>query len=210
MNRPKSYLTVGLVAAFGLAAGGLLTTSGVFAADHAEAPALAGDDAADIADFFIWTTEDDTIVTVLTFAGLAEAGSEPVYDTEVLYTIHFDINDGFESDAQIYARFGTNGEGDFGLQVTGMPGVDGLVEGPVETVINTGSSMAYAGPRDDPFFFDLDGFLDTVQVGDLMFDPSNDSFAGTNVTAIVLEFDLVEAIGENASFRAWVTTARLP
>ena len=70
--------------------------------------------------------------------------------------------------------------------------------------------MIFAGTRDDPFFFDLDGYLATLDTGTLSFDPTNDSFEGSNVHAIVLQFDAAEALGDATSFQTWSSTGRLP
>ena len=66
----------------------------------------------------------------------------------------------------------------------------------------------YAGSREDPFFFDLDGFLATKMTETVSFDSANDSFAGLNVTAIVIEMDSAAAAGGGTTLQAWVTTGR--
>lgn len=201
MNKRKTFLTLALTA---VCAGGAFLANGVFAADHAEAPLAGADPAADIADFYAWHTADDTVVAVITFAG---AGADsPTYDNETLYTFHFDTDDDAVSDIDVHARFGTNGEGDWGLQVTNLPGASGVVEGDVDTALTDGTATAWAGPADDPFFFDLDGYLATLDSGSLSF-TAVDFFAGLNVTAIVIEFDLAE-LGSD-TFQTWATTGRL-
>jgi hypothetical protein len=48
--------------------------------------------------------------------------------------------------------------------------------------------MAFAGPRDDPFFFDLDQFHKIVGGTATGFNnPGHDTFAGTNVMSVVVE-----------------------
>ncbi|MCA9729372.1 MAG: DUF4331 family protein, partial [Candidatus Eisenbacteria bacterium] len=66
----------------------------------------------------------------------------------------------------------------------------------------------FAGWRDDPFFFDLAGYQMTLQTGDLSFDSTRDSFAGLNVTAIVVEMDLSAALGSGSKINLWATTGR--
>ena len=213
MNNRKTFLKTGLITGVGLAlVGGLLAASGVFAADHVEAPGTQADDAADITDFYAWHTEDDKLVLVVDFAGLKEAGSGGTYDGGVLYSFHIDVDADQVADTEIHARFGNNGEGLFGIQVLGLPGADAdPFEGEVEMVHDAGGgAMVFAGPRDDPFFFDLDGYLATIDTEALAFDPDNDTFAGTNVTSIVLEMDLTAAVGDATQFQVWATTGRLP
>lgn len=206
MNRSKTFLKLGLVAVAGLVGSGVAVTQGVFAADHAEAPGTQADSPADIADVYLWHTSRGTIVGVITFDGGQEAGSGGTYDTGALYTLNLDTNADNEADVQIHTRFGSNGQGAFGVQVTGLPGADGPIEGDVDTVHDVDGAMVYAGPRDDPFFFDIDGYLATLDTGNLSF-TATDGFAGLNATAIVVEFDAAE-LGAT-TFQGWATTGRL-
>ena len=61
-------------------------------------------------------------------------------------------------------------------------------------------------------FFDLDGFRATLATGTLSFVNSRDSFAGTNLTAVVLEMPLSAATlaGSAPNLRIWAASARLP
>lgn len=187
-----------------------LATAGVFAADHAEAPGTMADPAADITDLYAWVPEEDTLVVALDFAGLQEPGSTGTYDPDVLYGIHIDYDEDNEADVDIWVRFGQNALGEWGVQVVDFPGQFDPVEGPVDTIIDVGNGKVFAGPRDDPFFFDLDGYQATLMTGTLMFDSTHDTFAGTNVTSIVLEMS-VNAATRGTGFetlRIWATTAR--
>jgi hypothetical protein len=209
----KLKLRLKLVAALGFGAAMLLANDGVQAADHAEAPGTVADKNADIADFYAWHTENDTIVAAVTFAGLTEAGGDPAYDTGVLYGIHIDNNDDNVSDIDIWCRFGTNDAADmWGLQCLNVPGAtDADTNGLVDTNIDGGNgTMIYAGPREDPFFFDLEGFGDTLTMSALAFDPTRDGFAGLNVTAIVIEMDAAAAAADGTALQMWATTGRLP
>jgi hypothetical protein len=212
MNKFKRYSRL-TVAGLATAAALLLTHDGVRAADHAEAPgtALDVDNAADIADVYAWHTEDGKLVAVLDFAGRQEAGTPPTYDLDVLYGIHIDNNADNMPDIDIWCRFGTNMAMDeFGVQCLNIPGTAGPVEGPVETNIDGGGGvMLYAGSREDPFFFDLEGYQMTLMSGMVMFDNTRDFFAGLNVTSIVLEMDAAMAAGGGTQFQLWATTGRL-
>jgi hypothetical protein len=197
-----AWLAVGVV---GAVVG--LTTGLARAADHTDPPDRASDSAADIADLYAWHG-DGTLTTVVTFAGLTMPGDPATYDEDVLYGIHIDTNDDQQSDHDIWIRFGQNGDGEMGVQVSGVPGEDAPLVGPVETTLESDTgTKAYAGLRDDPFFFDLEGFMSTLDTGSLQFDSNRDSFAGTNVTAVVVELPL-EAISSD-SFDVWATTARI-
>lgn len=193
--------------------------------------ATTDDPLADIADLYAWHTEDGTIVVILTFNGLQAAGGDPTFDPDVLYTINIDNtgnpankaslmaadNDNM-ADHQIHVRFGENQLGEWGVQVENLPGSDGTFVGAVETELpGGGATRAYAGVFEDPFFFDLEGFnmtrdnlLDNADPADIAFDSTRDTFAMTNVNAIVLEMDAVETVNGNADewIQIWATTGR--
>lgn len=195
------------IAAGTLAAIALVTAGGaVMAADHIDSPSTGGDAAADITDFFAWGN-GDTVVAAIAFAGLGEAGVPATYDAGVLYGIHFDQDGDGVSDHDVWVRFGQNAGGDWGVQATGLAGTDTAV-GAVEQEIDAGlGQRVWAGLRDDPFFFDFEGFNDTLESGDLSFDSTRDFFAGTNVTAIVVEVS-TDLVSGGAPFTVWATTRR--
>lgn len=180
-----------------------------FAADHTDSPAAADDPAVDIADFYAWHTTDGRLVAVLSFAGLAEAGDPATYDAATLYGIHIDTDGDNVADEDIWIRFGQNGAGDWGVQAAGIPGESAALMGAVESnLAGDGGAMLYAGLREDPFFFDFEGFGDTLSTGTLSFDATRDSFAGKNTTAIVVEMDLASAAGTATSLSMWATASR--
>ena len=122
----------------------------------------------------------------------------------MLYGFHFDTDDNNESDIDIWVRFGQNADGDWGVQVSG-PG--GTFMGPVGEVITEGDMSAYAGTTDDPFFFDLEGYTETLNTGTLSFMNTRDSIAGTNVMSIVIQMPTANI--SDVSFKAWATTAAM-
>jgi len=75
-------------------------------------------------------------------------------------------------------------------------------------VIEVAEARVFAGLRDDPFFFDLEGFEQTLQTGAVSFQDTRDSVAGLNCTAIVLEFDRAAALGGSQTLNLWTTTGR--
>lgn len=250
MKRHSTLAAVGGIALLA-AASMTLGSQEVVAADHADAPGASSDPASDIADFYAWHTEDGKVVAIITFAPLQAPGAEAAYDADVLYTVHIDntaaagglatplaplpddnTNDN-ESDIQINVRFGQNGAGEWGVQIENLPGVDGAIEGAVGEMIDGGDgNIAQAGTFDDPFFFDLVGFQDTIANAgtddpamkvdfDLAFGslgdfpdsiiPAPDALAGTNIHAIVVEFDTEVALNANPDglLQLWATTARI-
>ncbi len=204
--RPLVILGGALLA---LAALPLLAT----AADHSEAPGTIADPEADIADLFVWH-QSSKLVTVLTFAGGPSAGiptaGKTDFDADVLYTVHID-NDGDDlADIEVHTRFGQNPGGRWGVLVEGLPGAKRpRVFGPADEVFGAGGGLeAFAGSADDPFFFDLDGFVETLATGTISFDSARDSVAGLNVSAIVLEMDLDAATNGTGIANMWATTGR--
>ncbi len=210
----------------------------VDAADHLDG-SVGADAAADIGDFYAWNDGAGNIVAVLTFNGLLEVGDEAVYDDEVLYTIHIDNtadpaeavdflgndNDN-EADLQIHARFGMNGNGEWGMQVLDLPGADAELVGAVGEDLGAAGARATVGLFDDPFFFDLGGFLDTVDNVNEVMDDADLAFASLdpmgdgpvdgledlNTMALVFEFAGTEVVGDNANnfLQMWATTGRVP
>lgn len=191
--------------------------------DHKDGPNATADHAADIADLYAWHDAGaGTLTAVLTFAGFDAAGQPATYDPNVLYSIHIDRADTSAhldnvADLDIQVRFARNDRGEWGVQVENLPGAAGPISGKVETTLTDGAKRkVYAGLRDDPFFFDLDGFKATIAKPNadstLLFDRTHDTFAGFNVTAVVVEMDLndVTMNGAMPDLQLWATSGRKP
>jgi len=203
-SRPSARLVVvGLAAAAALP----LLSDTVSAADHLDAPKTMMNQAADITDVYAWHTDDAKVVAVVNFSGLIESGVEPKFDSKVVYGIHIDNDADGVADHDVWFRFGQNGAGDWGIQAVGIPGGTPTVSGPLNTSIDAGLGLRlWAGLRDDPFFFDLDGFKATLSSSTLSFNKDNDTFAGTNVTSIVVEMSTDAVVGAGSTFQLWAST----
>lgn len=183
---------------------------GASASDHQEAPATAEDPAADLGDFYAWPTDHETVVLAVTYAGYATPSAAPVYDANVLYRLHISNDGDAVAEHTIDVRFGDNAAGDWGVSVGGLPGGD-MITGPVQQVLEgDAGSLVFAGLRDDPFFFDLEGLQDTLTTGDLSFDAGRDFAAFQNTNAIVVEVPIATIGGDSTALRLWATTARKP
>ncbi len=187
----------------------LLAASGIYliAADHNDAPAVTGK-TSDITDVYAFQslTNPANMVFVVNTQGLIapSATGAAAFDPEVMIEINIDNStpkDNIE-DLVIQATF-TSGK----VQVYGpaKPIQTGLkstlinastkTEGPITTyaatapTITTANSISvFAGPRDDPFFFDLDQFKKILGGTATGFNnPGVDHFAGTNVMSLVIE-----------------------
>lgn len=222
-----------------VAAAGSILSLAVLSADHVESPGPTRDNAADIADVYVFPSTESAskLVLAMTFGGgpapRVRVDGRFYCDADILYTFNIDRADAtgaFDNlpDFRIYARLGQNAAGQCGLQLENVPGAGGTFSGPIEQVIVTSSGIkAFAGLRNDPFFFDAQGltalfatFAAPGQNGDLISAfgigtrPRRDSFAGRNASAIVFEsnLDLIaprQANGSRPQIRVWATTARL-
>jgi hypothetical protein len=215
----QKHLGIRKLAAAGLVAvastGGWLAT--LHASDHSEAPLVQADAAQDITDLYVFGGPQKTTIIVC-WAGLSvdpdhkqglgePASSEGLYDPAALYTIHIDNNGDNVADHRIHVRFGKNAAGETGVQWSGVPGSEIPFSHPVETVYNDASgARLWAGHADDPFFFDAQGYLETLATGTLSFDNTRDTLAGLNVTAAAVEVDTT-ALGSGA-IQVWATASR--
>lgn len=190
------------------------------AADHGDPDGLAmpADPPADLADFYAWH-RDGSVVFAITLAGARapDGDANLAYDRDVLHEIHVDNTNNNEPDISMTVRFGQDGEGNWGVQVGGIPGASEPIEGAVETTLTSGEVSVFAGLRDDPFFFDVAGFTETVATGTLAFaslDPEGDGpvdgLAGANATVVVIEVPTSAVLaGDSTTFNTWATSGRI-
>ena len=225
----QSVSTLVSVGRAALAAALLLAGSGIAcAADHADAPRSTTDPSSDITDVFIFR-EGGKLVGAICFGGAPVPrarvdGPTGRFDPDVLFIYNIDLDGDARPEHEILVRFGRNGKGEAGVQFEGIPGAGAaLVSGPVERVLASPTGLrAYAGLRDDPFFFDFEGFTATIGSfnqtdkprGSLFFDASRDSFSRRNLTALVFEMDpalIVPRPGSSSNqlIRVWASGERL-
>ena len=81
----------------------------------------------------------------------------------------------------------------------------------------SGGGKAFVGPRDDPFFFDLPGFTEfksQLLAGSTDLDvllggfTGTDTFAGTNISSIVIELPNARLGGTGQTVGIWATTSK--
>lgn len=214
----KALACVGTLALLGGALW-LGSSGAVEAADHTDPPSRttgdSADRAADIGDIYAWHTTDGHTVLVLTYAGPNEpiAGQTATYDPDVIYGIHIDTDGDQAADQELWVRFGQSASGNWGVQVEGIPGGDPAVQSGAVEITNRISGVTdgffWAGLRDDPFFFDLQGFQDTLSTGTLSFVNDRDFFAGKNISAIVIQLQTSDLVAAGGSFDVWATTGRV-
>jgi hypothetical protein len=186
-------------------------TSPVRAADHGDAPNVAGDQSADIADVyaFLDPNDNDLITLAMTFRGFitpGEAVNFTNFDPNVLYRFEIENTGDAKADLFIDVTFSPREAANKPQIATiKMPGgkkntftapttVSNETPTPPESVVTSthGHVSFFAGEVDDPFFFDIPAFsrfIASVQAGSpdaSVFSRGRDTFAGYNVLSIVL------------------------
>lgn len=198
------------------------------AADHRDSMALTADPAADIADIYTFRSpaNPSNVVLVMTVSGLmppSESASAN-FDRDVLYQFKID-NTGDAVEDLVIQAFVTGGQNNQVMHFRGpsAPNVTGgtntVVRGAetgtvrvsrdANAVVTTrGGLTFFAGVRDDPFFFDFTQFQMILAGQASGFrDPGIDTFAGSNVLAIVVEVPIA-LLGSNPNLKVWGTTSR--
>lgn len=208
------------------------------AADHAESPGADADPAGDLADVFLFISPENSsrLVGAITFGGrpLPRSRIDQTFycDPRVLYILNIERANAAGAftnvpTTRVFARFGRSDTGRCGVQLENVPGAGGTFSGATEAVITSSTGLrAFAGLRNDPFFFDAEGYNGMVAAFDAAPPPGGylvnafglgsrarrDSFANRNVSAIVFEMDinaLAPATGTTRpKIQAWATTAR--
>ncbi|HLG08513.1 MAG TPA: DUF4331 family protein [Gaiellaceae bacterium] len=178
------------------------------AADHVDAPGLTppgGNFQLDLTDIYAWRARTGNTVLAMNVNGLTAPGKRPVFASgapavartkAVTYWLRVDNNGDAAADVNLGISFSkANAAGVQTMTVTrnGTVLLTGKTSpGKAITVNREGAVRAYAGLRDDPFFFDLDGFINILskEAGKSFLgcnSPRTDFFAGKNVSSIVLE-----------------------
>ncbi len=224
MKKTKLYLGFSVVAVIAII---------MVAADHIDAPSTMGT-SADIADFFAFEPSegsDNTVFAVDLQSNVLPDLAYGTFDEDVLTEINIDTDNDLVEDLVIQAipRDGTMYFfGPFAPTQTGLNG-QVLVDYPLGSVEISGSSAIvettnegvslFAGPRQDPFFFDFFQFNKVIggmaPEGFLPAGEAEDTFDGANTMSIVVEMPnsmLGATSGMNALgltvYKTWVTTNR--
>ncbi len=188
------------------AIGGLgLAALSVFlvAADHIDAPDVSGT-STDIADFYSFQGENpNNLVFVVDVQGLIAPGQpteQAVFDEDVLLEINIDNNNDLIEDLVIQAIKRDTTMYFFGPVIPSQTGLNSTIDDTnlsgtvaistmtdLQTTTNNGMQF-FAGPRDDPFFFDFTTYNAVLAGSATGFNnPGTDTFAGTNVLSVVIE-----------------------
>lgn len=219
----------------------VLTIAGFFAiaADHIDAPAVMGG-TSDITDIYAFQSQENSnnIVFVANVQGLISPANTDAaaFDENVLVEFNIDNDGDAVADLVIQATprdgkmyfFGPVAPSQSGLNSTILAStatqnsVDITAYGSSAITETNGNMKFFAGPRDDPFYFDFFRYVDIVTPGDDDGDGeeegaflpagtgdgfASDSFAGTNVMSIVVELPK-SMVGSGETVNFWVESKR--
>lgn len=181
------------------------------AADHRDAPLILGNERQDINDVYVFQSPDnrDNTVLVMTVNPFAGIMNPFTLDPDTAYEFLIDQDGDAREDVVLQLTFGEPDEdglqrvtlrgnldrgrargGDQDKGSKGKQGGDGadlssgvLAQGWTERNIPIrGGGRLRVALHDDPFFFDLNGFNNGLEF------TGDDTFAGANITALILEF----------------------
>ena len=213
MKKTKIVLGLSLVAISGLI---------FIAADHVDAPAVTGN-ASDITDVYAFQGQDtNNMVFVVNTQGLLSPGTtaSAAFNENVMTEINIDNNGDNVEDLVIQAIKRGDKMYFFGPTAPGATGVTSTVKtnasagnvtisayGSAPITATQNGMKFFAGPRDDPFFFDLDQFKAILAGNAMGFDTvGTDTFAGTNVLSTVIELPKSMLGGSGTSINIWAET----
>lgn len=215
MKKTKMVLGLSLVAISGLI---------FMAADHADAPAVTGN-ASDITDVYAFQGQDtNNMVFVMNTQGLLTpaATATAAFNENVMIELNIDNNGDKVEDLVIQAIKRGDKMYFFGPIAPGTTGVTSTVKtaaaagsvaistyGGTPITASENGMKFFAGPRDDPFFFDL-GQFKHILAGDAtgFNNPGTDTFAGTNVLSTIIELPKSMLGGTSASINVWAETKK--
>jgi hypothetical protein len=202
-----------------------LAIAGIFvAADHIDAPAVSGGPT-DITDLYVFQSPENSnnLVFTANIQGLMDPvmTSTATFDPNSMLEFNID-NDGDNIEDLVIQCFYENDQ----LWVYGpaAPKIVGTQSQPITdannirtniTAYNSTPSIAegngmkaFAGPRDDPFFFDFTQYTAILEGNATGFNnPGNDTFAGTNVLSTVVEVPK-SMLGGSGTLNVWVEAKR--
>jgi hypothetical protein len=197
----------------------LLAAPGVASAsDHRDAPTISEDASCDLADLFAFKSPErsERTVLALTVNPFTMPGVQAFFSPYALYELRIDNDGDAVEDLVIQASFTGTGPRQTvairgprrpprtGVETRAIGGSPDLAGG-TGAVIEGPSARAFAGLRDDPFFFDFQALF--VQGAFRV--PGIDFYAGTNVSALVVEVETASLLATPPRpLRIWATASR--
>lgn len=137
-----------------------------FAADHRDSPAAVAEPAADINDVYAWA-ESDKVIIAMTVFPIATAESK--FSDAIQYAFHVESSSGYAmagSSKDVICTFDAAQKIQCWVGDPGAAKADDYITGDASVTSgitsDSGKMKVFAGLRADPFYFNLDGFRDTV------------------------------------------------
>lgn len=214
MKKTKMILGLSLVAITGLV---------LVAADHIDAPSVTGN-AADITDMYTFQGQDsNNLVFAVNTQGLLSpmATAAASFNENVMIEINIDNTGDKVEDLVIQAIKKGDKMYFFGPYAPTMTGTSSKIKkseasgsvaistyGAAPVIATQNGMKFFAGPRDDPFFFDL-GQYQAILGGTAsgFNNPGTDTFAGTNVLSVVVEVPK-SMLGTAGTLNVWAETKK--
>lgn len=214
MKKSKLFLGLSFFGVLGLV---------LVAADHIDAPAVQGG-TSDITDFYSFQGSNaNNLVFVANVKGLLSptATADATFDENVMVEINIDNNGDNIEDLVIQAVPRNGKMYFFGPVSPGIAGTTSVVKtsntlgnvaitgyGETAATYSNGGVSLFAGPRDDPFFFDFGQYSEIIAGNAGSFNnPGTDTFAGSNVMSIVVELPK-SMLGGSGTLNTWLETKR--
>lgn len=216
----RKFKLLSLIGAFAIIIAGVL-----YAADHIDTPAVTNQPS-DITDLYVFRAQDpNNLVFVANSQGLMSpaASATAKFDENTLLEFNIDNNNDNIEDLVIQCKYdaASNKMVVYGPILPTTPGTKSKLEGTgsAEVIVTaysgtpitgTGSTgiKVFAGPRDDPFFFDLNRYKAILAGTAPGFNnPGTDTFAGTNVMSVVVEVPKT-LVGGTGKINVWLETKK--
>jgi hypothetical protein len=236
LRAPRRLVIAAIVAACATGGVGI-----ALASDHQDTPDVELNPSMDMTDLYVFPSPvAGRVVLVMNSWGVLTPAETPTtyFDPNILYQFKIDNNhDGIE-DKVIQVSFKGAGANQT-VEVRGpvAPPVVGAMENKISTAapVLTGTTrttlgsasgvQVYAGPRDDPFFIDLEQFfriipdrkpvtgalsqLPDTPTASAWRNPGIDFLTGFNVLSIVVELPASDLTGSSGpNFGVWATISR--
>ncbi len=236
LSRRKRFAALALIMASAVAGVGV-----ALASDHQDTPDVELNPEMDMTDLYVFPSPTaGRVVLVMNSWGVLPPAETPTtyFDPNILYQFKIDNNrDGIE-DKVIQVTFDGAGANQtvavrgpvpppvVGAMMNTVSTATPVVTGATRTSLGSASGMqVYAGPRDDPFFIDLEQFFRIIPdrkpvTGALSLlpdtptasswrNPGIDFLAGFNVLSLIIELPVSELTGTaGPSFGIWATISR--
>jgi hypothetical protein len=216
MKKPKMVAVLSVSAL--LLGGGIL-----WASDHGDAPAVTGK-STDITDLYVYQSpvNADKMVFTANVQGLLSptATKAANFDENTLIEFRIDNTGDNVEDLVIQCVYKAGKMNIYGPYKPKDTGSTSTITGTASAVVDVtpyGTSTpivttsakgitAFAGPRDDPFFFDIGAYVKVVTGAATSFgNPGSDSLAGTNVLSVVLELPK-SLLNSTGKINVWLDT----